>query len=573
MSEHTLRSKRERGTAHRAAGARLHPGGGGGRATGARAAARQERGEAGAAGQPEVAGRPARGPGDRREGHGLPRDPGAATGRLREGEGVPRGPLRRGGADRDQLAGGDRGGPGHRALQAAAGGGDRRRQGRVRDDRPLCAADRRRGQDPAGAVPVQLLRRRRPRGRARAVGLPGRLVRGRDRAPQLHAAGPDRRRGLRVRQPRPLGREPAELHGPPDGQAQLLPLRAGQHAREPDRRDAAAVPARLRQLAGAVVQNCAHERSDRPRAARRVLLHGHRRRHRRGAGERAGARALHAAGAGADGAGHRRGTGGRVGPGDHHRRHQGRAGALAGHPGRRSGPGQRDPGGGRRPPPRLLRRGHRRRAGRRQGPRHPRAGGPRALPRRRGRAAVAAAGEDVRAAQEYRVERLLFGDLSWTSETSTRPVVDVNAYEDLPTGKTWVSMAFSGDLVAAPYYLSKGLDAEVLRYWFPLDGRGTVGNDLMTVLRSARNPVLAHHFLNFLLDFDMAMLNLEWNGFQPPQVRIDPALLVEQGYIPANLTTAVVRQEYFETGFRAVELDPRVDKSWHGAWSQFKSSL
>jgi spermidine/putrescine transport system substrate-binding protein len=152
-------------------------------------------------------------------------------------------------------------------------------------------------------------------------------------------------------------------------------------------------------------------------------------------------------------------------------------------------------------------------------------------------------------------------------------VVDVNAYEDLPTGKTWVSMAFSGDLVAAPYYLSKGLDAEVLRYWFPLDGRGTVGNDLMTVLRSARNPVLAHHFLNFLLDFDMAMLNLEWNGFQPPQVRIDPALLVEQGYIPANLTTAVVRQEYFETGFRAVELDPRVDKSWHGAWSQFKSSL
>jgi len=156
---------------------------------------------------------------------------------------------------------------------------------------------------------------------------------------------------------------------------------------------------------------------------------------------------------------------------------------------------------------------------------------------------------------------------------TTRPVVDVNAYEDLPTGKTWVSMAFSGDLVAAPYYLSKGLDAEVLRYWFPLDGRGTVGNDLMTVLRSSRNPVLAHHFLNFLLDFDMAMLNLEWNGFQPPQVRIEPTLLVKQGYIPQNLTSAVVRQEYFETGFRAVELDPQVDKSWHQAWAEFKASL
>ncbi len=157
--------------------------------------------------------------------------------------------------------------------------------------------------------------------------------------------------------------------------------------------------------------------------------------------------------------------------------------------------------------------------------------------------------------------------------TATRPVIDVNAYEDLPTGKTWVSMAFSGDLVAAPAYLPKGLDPEVLGYWFPLDGRGTVGNDLMTILRSSRNPVLAHHFLNFLLDFDMAMLNLEWNGFQPPLVRIDPSVLVKQGYIPSNLTTAVVRQEYFETGFRAVELDPQVDKSWRDVWSQFKAKL
>jgi spermidine/putrescine transport system substrate-binding protein len=56
-------------------------------------------------------------------------------------------------------------------------------------------------------------------------------------------------------------------------------------------------------------------------------------------------------------------------------------------------------------------------------------------------------------------------------------------------------------------------------------------------------------------------------------VRIDPGLLVEQGYIPANLTTAVVRQEYFETGFRAVQLDPGVDRSWRAAWSEFKARL
>jgi hypothetical protein len=35
----------------------------------------------------------------------------------------------------------------------------------------------------------------------------------------------------------------------------------------------------------------------------------------------------------------------------------------------------------------------------------------------------------------------------------------------------------------------------------------------------------------------------------------------------------VVRQEYFETGFRAVELDPAVDRAWQAAWSEFKAKL
>jgi hypothetical protein len=35
----------------------------------------------------------------------------------------------------------------------------------------------------------------------------------------------------------------------------------------------------------------------------------------------------------------------------------------------------------------------------------------------------------------------------------------------------------------------------------------------------------------------------------------------------------VVRQEYFETGFRAVELDPEIDKSWRAVWSEFKAKL
>ena len=49
--------------------------------------------------------------------------------------------------------------------------------------------------------------------------------------------------------------------------------------------------------------------------------------------------------------------------------------------------------------------------------------------------------------------------------------------------------------------------------------------------------------------------------------------LGQAGLHPTNPTPGVVRQEYFETGFPAVQLDPQVDKSWREVWSQFKARL
>jgi ABC-type spermidine/putrescine transport system permease subunit I len=82
-----------------------------------------------------------------------------------------------------------------------------------------------------------------------------------------------------------------------------------------------------------------------------------------------------------------------------------------------------------------------------------------------------------------------------------------------------------------------------MRYWFPPDGKGPVNTELVEqeLLRSGRNPVLGHLFLNHLLDYDVAVENMGWNGYQPPQTRLDPTKLVEQvtvvlglvyGYIP-----------------------------------------
>jgi len=110
--------------------------------------------------------------------------------------------------------------------------------------------------------------------------------------------------------------------------------------------------------------------------------------------------------------------------------------------------------------------------------------------------------------------------------------------------------------------------------------RETIGMVLLkngiTNLNTARpkHLELVRHDLRDLASATQPVIDVNaYQDLPPPQVRIDSILLVKQGHIPPNPTTAVVRQEYFETGFRAVELDPEVDKSWHAAWSEFKARL
>jgi spermidine/putrescine transport system substrate-binding protein len=122
-----------------------------------------------------------------------------------------------------------------------------------------------------------------------------------------------------------------------------------------------------------------------------------------------------------------------------------------------------------------------------------------------------------------------------------------------------------------PYYLPKGVDPGVLRYWFPEDGHGLVNNDLAVLLRSSRNPVLAHLFMDHLLDPDVALANMSATGYQPPQNTLTAAKLVADEYIPQNLTSAAVVPGSFTTGFRTLELAPDVDARWQAVWQRFKA--
>ena len=72
----------------------------------------------------------------------------------------------------------------------------------------------------------------------------------------------------------------------------------------------------------------------------------------------------------------------------------------------------------------------------------------------------------------------------------------------------------------------------------------------MVVLKGGQNPVLAHLFLNHVLDATQAMNNFKFTGYQPPQVSITPETLVADGVIPETLKDAVVLPDYFNTGYR-----------------------
>jgi spermidine/putrescine transport system substrate-binding protein len=98
-----------------------------------------------------------------------------------------------------------------------------------------------------------------------------------------------------------------------------------------------------------------------------------------------------------------------------------------------------------------------------------------------------------------------------------------------------------------------------------------VDNDMLVTLRSGKNPVLAHLFINHMLNPDVAKENFSAIGYQPPQNTITPDSLVAEEFIPENLRSAIVKPEYFDTGYRLLELDAANETAWRNVWQAFNA--
>ena len=105
--------------------------------------------------------------------------------------------------------------------------------------------------------------------------------------------------------------------------------------------------------------------------------------------------------------------------------------------------------------------------------------------------------------------------------------------------------------------MPKGVPVNVVGYWFPTDGKGPVANDTNVVLRSATNPVLAHMFLDYILDLPNVLENISFNGYMQPLTGVTPQVLVKEQILPPSLLSTVVLPSYFRRGVAQLQLARR----------------
>ena len=153
------------------------------------------------------------------------------------------------------------------------------------------------------------------------------------------------------------------------------------------------------------------------------------------------------------------------------------------------------------------------------------------------------------------------------------------AEEGLPEGEFVAHQAWSGDILTAPRYAEEeepGAGARVereLRYRAPTGTGLVVGCDLTAICSRGRNPVLAHEFLNHLLDFDTAMDNFAWNGYQPPLMGVTREAFADPSFpwheaVPPNLLDAVISEDAFAQGQMLVGFGPSERARWLDQWNR-----
>lgn len=173
---------------------------------------------------------------------------------------------------------------------------------------------------------------------------------------------------------------------------------------------------------------------------------------------------------------------------------------------------------------------------------------------------------DLTAAGDSLVELIDLMDVRYTID---------GAYQGIPEDRFSIHHAWSGDMVNSQYFWPEGEDFTVTRYAWPATSEGSttyssISNDTMAVPKNATSPVLAHQFINFLLDGANSELNFEYLGYQPPQIHMTPDYLIENEYAGEYIRDALVSEADFSEDRAWVQgpMDAATEKLWSDQWSR-----
>ena len=147
--------------------------------------------------------------------------------------------------------------------------------------------------------------------------------------------------------------------------------------------------------------------------------------------------------------------------------------------------------------------------------------------------------------------------------------VSIDGYKDIPEGTVTVAHCWNADMMTATGYLPEGTDQSVIGYWYPKDDVGVVNSDCMGVLSNAEHPVLAHLYLDFILDKANAEKNFTSNFYLPAIQGLDADYLIGKGYVPETLRNAILTSTQVEKGLRFLTLPDETDGLWQDTWSKF----
>jgi spermidine/putrescine transport system substrate-binding protein len=173
-------------------------------------------------------------------------------------------------------------------------------------------------------------------------------------------------------------------------------------------------------------------------------------------------------------------------------------------------------------------------------------------------------GEDPNTGGERAIARAV-DDLIALADAVDVEVSAEGAYHELQTGEYAFQQSWSGDLLSAKRFGAVGADdAGLVAYTWPRGG--IVGCDLTAICARGRNPVLAHAFLDHLMDVGVAMRNFRWNGYQPPVGDEPPA-------IPGYLRDAILHPDDLTEGRFLRPLGPEADARWRVGWLRFLDAV